>query len=50
MADFDEELLKIAADQKGPKRGKKVKSRASTILNQSGPRGSSSPVKFWHAV
>ncbi|MCI33564.1 hypothetical protein A2U01_0054781, partial [Trifolium medium] len=43
MADFGDELLKIVADQKGPKKGKKVKSRASTVLNQSGPAGSSSP-------
>ncbi|MCI89891.1 hypothetical protein A2U01_0111180, partial [Trifolium medium] len=44
MADFAEELLKIAADQKGPKRGKKkVKSRASAVLEQSGSGGSSSP-------
>ncbi|MCI80705.1 hypothetical protein A2U01_0101976, partial [Trifolium medium] len=26
MADFADELLRIAAEQKGPKRGKKVKS------------------------
>ncbi|MCI34944.1 hypothetical protein A2U01_0056165, partial [Trifolium medium] len=43
MADFADELLKIAAEQKGPKRGKKVKSRASVVLEQSGPGGSSSP-------
>ncbi|MCH84476.1 hypothetical protein A2U01_0005308, partial [Trifolium medium] len=44
MADFAEELLKIAADQKGPERGKKkVKSRDSVVLEQSGPGGSSSP-------
>ncbi|MCI55880.1 hypothetical protein A2U01_0077131, partial [Trifolium medium] len=44
MADFAEELLRIAADQKGPKRGKKkVKSRASVVLEQSGPGGSLSP-------
>ncbi|MCI33844.1 hypothetical protein A2U01_0055062, partial [Trifolium medium] len=43
MADFAKELLKIDADQKGPKRGKKVKSRASVVLEQSGPGGSSSP-------
>ncbi|MCI40186.1 hypothetical protein A2U01_0061418, partial [Trifolium medium] len=38
-----DELLKIVADQKGPKKGKKVKNRVSTVLNQSGPAGSSSP-------
>ncbi|MCI36778.1 hypothetical protein A2U01_0058001, partial [Trifolium medium] len=44
MVDFAEELLKIVADQKGPKQGKKkVKSRASTVLGQSRPVGSSSP-------
>ncbi|MCI32427.1 hypothetical protein A2U01_0053641, partial [Trifolium medium] len=43
MADFADELLKIATEQKGPKRGKKVKSRASVVLEQSGPGGSSSP-------
>ncbi|MCI39089.1 hypothetical protein A2U01_0060318, partial [Trifolium medium] len=44
MADFAEELLKIAADQKVPKRGKKkVKSRAIVVIEQSGPGGSSSP-------
>ncbi|MCI88365.1 hypothetical protein A2U01_0109652, partial [Trifolium medium] len=44
MADFADKLLKIAAEQKGPKRGKKVvKSRTSDVLNQSGPAGSSSP-------
>ncbi|MCI68883.1 hypothetical protein A2U01_0090144, partial [Trifolium medium] len=43
MADFTDELLKIAAEHKGPKRGKKVKSRASVVLEQSGPGGSSSP-------
>ncbi|MCI71254.1 hypothetical protein A2U01_0092517, partial [Trifolium medium] len=43
MTDFGDELLKIVADQKGPKKGKKVKSSASTVLNQSGPAGSSSP-------
>ncbi|MCI97085.1 hypothetical protein A2U01_0118385, partial [Trifolium medium] len=43
MANFADEILKIAADQKGSKRGKKVKSRASIVLEQSGPGGSSSP-------
>ncbi|MCI50288.1 hypothetical protein A2U01_0071532, partial [Trifolium medium] len=43
MADFADALLKIAADQKGPKRGKKVKSRTNVVLQQSGPGGSSSP-------
>ncbi|MCI05914.1 hypothetical protein A2U01_0026969, partial [Trifolium medium] len=44
MADFADELLKTAADQKGPKRGKKkVKSRAIVVLEQSGSGGSSSP-------
>ncbi|MCI67115.1 hypothetical protein A2U01_0088373, partial [Trifolium medium] len=43
MADFADELLKIAAEHKGPKRGKKVKSRASVVLEQSGSGGSSSP-------
>ncbi|MCI35354.1 hypothetical protein A2U01_0056575, partial [Trifolium medium] len=43
MADFADELLKIAAEQKRPKKGKKVKSRANVVLEQSGPGGSSSP-------
>ncbi|MCI59978.1 hypothetical protein A2U01_0081233, partial [Trifolium medium] len=44
MADFADELLRIAAEQKGPKRGKKaMKSRTSAVLNQSGPADSSSP-------
>ncbi|MCI23259.1 hypothetical protein A2U01_0044437, partial [Trifolium medium] len=43
MADFRDELLKIVGDQKGPKIGKKVKSRASAVAEQSGPGGSSSP-------
>ncbi|MCI68083.1 hypothetical protein A2U01_0089342, partial [Trifolium medium] len=43
MADFADELLKIAAEHKGPKKGKKVKSRASVVLEQSGSGGSSSP-------
>ncbi|MCI51790.1 hypothetical protein A2U01_0073034, partial [Trifolium medium] len=43
MADFGDELLKIVADQRAPKQGKKkMKSRTSTVLNQSGPAGSSS--------
>ncbi|MCI78279.1 hypothetical protein A2U01_0099549, partial [Trifolium medium] len=37
------ELLKIVADQRAPKQGKKkMKTRSSTVLNQSGPAGSSS--------
>ncbi|MCH81998.1 hypothetical protein A2U01_0002793 [Trifolium medium] len=44
MANFADELMKIVADQKAPKRGKKkVKSRASLVLEQFGPGGSSSP-------
>ncbi|MCI62395.1 hypothetical protein A2U01_0083652, partial [Trifolium medium] len=43
MADFADELLKIAIDQKGPKRSKKAKSRTSVVLEQSGSGGSSSP-------
>ncbi|MCI27574.1 hypothetical protein A2U01_0048773, partial [Trifolium medium] len=44
MANFADELLKIVADQKGPKQGKKkVKSRTSVVLEQSVPVGSSSP-------
>ncbi|MCI41016.1 hypothetical protein A2U01_0062249, partial [Trifolium medium] len=43
MADFGDELLKIVADQRTPKQGKKkMKSRTSAVLNQSGPAGSSS--------
>ncbi|MCI31409.1 hypothetical protein A2U01_0052621, partial [Trifolium medium] len=44
MADFADELIKIMADQKVPKKAKKkVKSRASVVAEQSGPGGSSSP-------
>ncbi|MCI76695.1 hypothetical protein A2U01_0097965, partial [Trifolium medium] len=44
MADFADELLKIAADQKVSKKGKKkVKSRTGAILEQLGPVSSSSP-------
>ncbi|MCI12122.1 hypothetical protein A2U01_0033225, partial [Trifolium medium] len=43
MADFGDELLKIVADQRASKQGKKkMKSRTSAVLNQSGPAGSSS--------
>ncbi|MCI43434.1 hypothetical protein A2U01_0064671, partial [Trifolium medium] len=43
MADFADELIKIMADQKVPKKAKKkVKSRASVVAEQSGPCGSSS--------
>ncbi|MCI32365.1 hypothetical protein A2U01_0053578, partial [Trifolium medium] len=44
MADFTDELLKIIVDHRAPKQGKKkMKSRTSTVLDQSGPVGSSSP-------
>ncbi|MCI44571.1 hypothetical protein A2U01_0065810, partial [Trifolium medium] len=44
MEDFADELLKIAAEQNGPKRGEKVmKNRTSAVLNESRPAGSSSP-------
>ncbi|MCI85649.1 hypothetical protein A2U01_0106928, partial [Trifolium medium] len=44
MTDFGDELLKIVTDRRAPKQGKKkMKSRMSVVLNQSGPAGSSSP-------
>ncbi|MCI69931.1 hypothetical protein A2U01_0091194, partial [Trifolium medium] len=44
MADFGDELLKIVADQRAPKQGKKkMKRRTSAVLNQSGPAGSLFP-------
>ncbi|MCH79893.1 hypothetical protein A2U01_0000654 [Trifolium medium] len=44
MVDFADELIKIVADQKVPKKGKKkVKSRASAVVEQSAAGGSSSP-------
>ncbi|MCI84468.1 hypothetical protein A2U01_0105746, partial [Trifolium medium] len=49
MADFGDELLKIVVDQRAPKQGKKkMKSRTSVVLNQSGPAGSSSPGVLAH--
>ncbi|MCI44006.1 hypothetical protein A2U01_0065245, partial [Trifolium medium] len=44
MADFANELVKILADQKASKKGKKkLSGRTSTVLDQSMRVGSSSP-------
>ncbi|MCI56750.1 hypothetical protein A2U01_0078001, partial [Trifolium medium] len=44
MADFASELVKILADQKAPKRGKKkLSGRTSVVLDQTMLAGSSSP-------